>query len=61
MNVEKQRDISDFVKDFNPIHFYRTLRKVGFPKEDAKAMTRCYNQYVYDNVIHIFDYRYKGR
>ena len=42
--------IDDFKQQFNPAQFYRKVRKMGFPKEDAKKATRFYARTTYEAV-----------
>jgi hypothetical protein len=48
-----------FEQQFDPRQFYMSVRQLGFPKDEAKTMTKYYAKSLYEVVLQIYEFRYK--
>ena len=51
--------VDDFKQEFNPRRFYKKIRTMGIPKEDARSLTKYYTTNTYEALLQIFEYKYK--
>ena len=57
--IEQDFHVDEFKKQFNPAQYYRKIRAMGIPKEDAKPLTKYYQHNLYQVLLQMFEYKYK--
>ena len=50
----------EFCRDFNPMHYYKRLRELGFPDEEAHTMTHFYNEKVFTPTVEMYQWKHQS-
>ena len=56
---QKSINEEEFCRDFNPMHYYKRLRELGFQDAEAHTMTHFYLENVFRPTVQMYEWKYQ--